>query len=297
MDAIEVEGLSKRFGSLDAVENLSFVIPTGKVTGFLGPNGAGKTTTLRMILGLVRPNAGVARVLGRPFTDLDDPARAIGALLDTEQFHPQRTARNHLKVMARAARTDDGRIDEVLDLVDLSDAAERKVGGYSLGMKQRLGLAGALLGDPQILVLDEPANGLDPSGIRWLRNFLRTYVSTGRAVLVSSHLLAEISEMADDVVVINRGRLVTHAPVHQLVARAAGARTVTPDSERLSHELTQRGIDHERLSLDTLHVDAAAEVVGAIAAEAGIPIYGLENAETNLEDVFFELTEQQRSLT
>ena len=291
MNAIEVQGLRKSFGRVVTVDDLTFVIPMGKVTGFLGPNGAGKSTTLRMTLGLVRPDAGAAAVLGRPFVELDEPARTVGALLDVNQFHSHRTARNHLRVIATAAGIADGRIDEVLDMVELTDAASRKVGGYSLGMKQRLGLAAALLGDPRILVLDEPANGLDPAGMRWLRNFLRAFASEDHAVFVSSHLLSEMAEIADDVVVIDRGRLVIHAPVTELVRHASGSvRVMTSHAERLEDLLAARGINVERLSPDTLRVRAGREAVGGIAAKAGVPIFGLEDEERSLEDVFFDLT-------
>jgi ABC-2 type transport system ATP-binding protein len=221
MDAIEVTGLSKSFGDVRAVEDLGFSIPQGSVTGFLGPNGAGKSTTLRMILGLVAPDEGTALVHGHPFGRLDEPARTVGALLDTEQFHPKRSGRDHLVVLATAAGLPRTRVDEVLELVELAPAARRKAGGYSLGMKQRLGLAAALLGDPGVLMLDEPANGLDPAGIRWLRGFLKDFAAEGRAVLVSSHQLAEMAVIADEVVVIDRGRLVTHAPVAELVGDAS----------------------------------------------------------------------------
>jgi ABC-2 type transport system ATP-binding protein len=217
MNAIEVQGLSKSFGDVTAVDDLSFGIPVGKVTGFLGPNGAGKSTTLRMLLGLVRPDAGSALVHGRAFQDLEEPARTVGALLDADQFHPSRSGREHLDVLAAAAGIPRERTREVLEVVELTGAARRKAGGYSLGMRQRLGLAAALLGDPRVLVLDEPVNGLDPAGMRWLRTFLRTFASGGRAVLVSSHQLAEVAQIADEVVVIDRGRLVTHAAVPDLV--------------------------------------------------------------------------------
>ena len=220
MDAIEVRGLSKSFGDVKAVDDLTFVIPAGRVTGFLGPNGAGKSTTLRMILGLVRPDRGAALVHGRPFPMLEDPTGTVGALLDAEQFHPKRSGRDHLRVLATAAALPPERVDAVLETVELGHAARRKAGGYSLGMRQRLGLAAALLGDPRVLILDEPANGLDPAGMRWLRTFLKTFASGGRAVFVSSHQLTEVAAIADDVVVIDRGRLVTHAPVEDLVRDA-----------------------------------------------------------------------------
>ena len=291
MNAIEVEGLRKSFGPVVAVDDLTFDIPTGKVTGFLGPNGAGKSTTLRMIVGLVRPDSGAARVLGRSYADLPDPARSVGAVLDVNQFHPHRTARDHLRAVAMAAGIGRGRVDEVLALVELTGAAGRKVGGYSLGMKQRLGLAQALLGDPRILVLDEPANGLDPAGIRWLRNFLRQSVTDDRAVFVSSHLLAQMTEIADDVVVIDRGRLLAHAPVAALVGHASGTVRVTPSHpQRLADLLAAQGVRVERMSADTLRAWTDRETVGELAADWSIAIFGLEDEERKLEDVFFELT-------
>lgn len=291
MHAIEVAGLHKTFGEVVAVDDLTFGVPFGKVTGLLGPNGAGKSTTLRMILGLVRPDTGRAAITGKPVAALDRPVQTVGALLDIEQFHPRRSGRNHLRVLASAAGITDARVDEVLEMVELSGAARRAAGGYSLGMKQRLGLAGALLGDPQVLVLDEPANGLDPAGIRWLRGLLRSLADAGRAVFVSSHLLSQIAEMADEVVVIDRGRLVTHAPVADLLERAgAGVRVETNEPERLAELLGGRGFEVARVSSDVLRVGAGREAVGRIAAEAAIPIFGLEEEERSLEDVFFELT-------
>ncbi|HKO27485.1 MAG TPA: ABC transporter ATP-binding protein [Solirubrobacteraceae bacterium] len=216
--AIEVLGLTKRFGDVLAVDGLSFKVNRGTVVGFLGPNGAGKTTTLRMLLGLVRPTAGTATVNGRAYPELDQPLHQVGAVLEASSFHPGRTARGHLRVQALAADIEDARIDEVLALVELTPAADRRVGGFSLGMRQRLGLATALLADPQILILDEPANGLDPEGVRWLRNMIRGLANEGRTVLVSSHLLAEVAQTVDSVVILNRGRLVTHAALEQLTA-------------------------------------------------------------------------------
>lgn len=290
-NAIEVRGLSKTFGDVAAVDDLTFDIPLGRVTGFLGPNGAGKSTTLRMILGLIGPDSGAATVLGERYRDLRAPALKVGALLDVDQFHPQRSGRNHLRVVAASAGIAARRIDEVLEQVDLADAGGRKVGGYSLGMKQRLGLAGALLGDPRVLVLDEPANGLDPAGMRWLRSLLRTFAAEGRAVFVSSHLLAQMAEIAQDVVVLNRGRLVAHAPIADLLDRAnVTARVVTPEPERLADILTSDELEVERISPDSLRVVARPEVVGTAAAKAGIPLFGLEQEERNLEDAFFDLT-------
>ena len=217
MAALTVERLTKKYGTVLAVDDLSFEVEPG-VTGFVGANGAGKSTTLRMMLGLTRPTAGRALVDGVPYTELRDPVRQIGALTDPDVFHPRRRGRDALRVVAAAAGIPDARVTEVLDLVDLTSAARRRVSGYSTGMRQRLGLAAALLGDPQILVLDEPANGLDPMGVHWLRRFLRRLGDEGRTVLVSSHQLAELAQTVDRVVVIHRGRLVADAPLPTLVA-------------------------------------------------------------------------------
>jgi ABC-2 type transport system ATP-binding protein len=216
--AISVRGLTKRFGDVTAVDDLTFDVRPGRVTGFLGPNGAGKSTTLRMILGLIAPTAGTASVVGMPYRDLDDPARTVGAVLETQSFNPLRSGRNHLRVVAAAEGIDDDGVDAVLELVDLSAAGNRKAGKYSLGMRQRLALAGALLGDPTILILDEPANGLDPLGIRWLRDFLQRFADGGNAVLVSSHQLGEMEQMADEAVVIYQGRLVRQASMADITA-------------------------------------------------------------------------------
>ena len=214
--AITVRALSKHFGAVRAVDDLTFDAAAGRVTGFLGPNGAGKTTTLRMVLGLVRPSAGEALVDGVAYARLRTPRRTVGAVLETTGFHPGRKGRAHLRVLARTAGVTDRRVDEVLDQVGLTEAAERRVGGYSLGMRQRLGLAGALLGDPSVLILDEPANGLDPSGMAWLRRLIRDLAADGRTILVSSHVLAEVSQTADDVVIVDGGRLRHAGPLDEL---------------------------------------------------------------------------------
>jgi ABC-2 type transport system ATP-binding protein len=222
-DVVTVRSLTKRFGDIVAVDDLSFSLEAGTVTGFLGPNGAGKTTTLRLILGLAKPTAGEALVFGRRYRDLEDPARRIGAVLESNDFHPGRTGRNHLRVLAAAAEIQFGRVDEVLVLVELEAAADRRVRTYSLGMRQRLGLATALLGDPELLVLDEPANGLDPAGVHWLRGFLRRFAEQGRTVLVSSHMLAEAALTVDEVVIIDHGRLVATGRLGELTQ---GGRTL-----------------------------------------------------------------------
>jgi ABC-2 type transport system ATP-binding protein len=288
---IGVRGLTKAFRRHTAVEDLTFDVLPGRVTGFLGPNGAGKTTTMRMILGLARPTAGTASVLGSSFAELREPATTVGVLLDAATFHPRRTARNHLRWVAAAAGVDRQRIGEVLEEVDLAGAADRRVGEFSLGMRQRLGLAGALLGRPQLLVLDEPANGLDPAGIRWLRDFLRSFAASGGSVFLSSHLLAEISQLADEVVVINLGRLVTHTSVEDLTGGATTATSVrTPDAERFGRVLAEAGAE-VRTEGDRLIVQGMnPERVGEIASGAGVVLHELVAATRSLEEAFFELT-------
>ena len=288
---IEVERLTKRYGSTVAVNDLSFSVAPGTLTGFLGPNGAGKSTTLRAILGLVRPNAGRTAVLGRPYRELDAPLERVGAVLETFDAHPGRSGRNHLRVLAAAAQLPVSRVDEVLALVELTGAARRRAKGYSLGMRQRLGLAAALLGDPEVLVLDEPANGLDPQGIRWLRDLLRALAREGRTVLISSHVLAEIAQTVDEVVIIHRGRLVRHATMAEVEAMAAGAARVrSPDAERLASLLAEAGLDVRSLGDGTLAVAAGPERVGELAAAHGIVLHELSAERATLEEVFLELT-------
>jgi ABC-2 type transport system ATP-binding protein len=231
---VSVRALTKRFGELAAVQDLTFSLDRATVTGFLGPNGAGKTTTLRLLLGLAEPSAGEALVFGRSYGELEDPARRVGAVLESNDFHPGRSGRDHLRVLALAAEIRQARVEEVLELVQLGPAAGRRVKTYSLGMRQRLGLAAALLGDPELLVLDEPANGLDPAGVHWLRTFLRRFAEQGGTVLVSSHVLAEIAQAVDRVVIIDRGRLVAIAALDELTG---GAQTL----EDAYLELTARG--------------------------------------------------------
>jgi ABC-2 type transport system ATP-binding protein len=216
MAIIEAVGLTKRYGTVQAVDRLSFTVEPGQVVGFLGPNGAGKTTTLRMLLGLVRPDGGRATICGRAYHELPAPSHQVGAVLEAASFHPGRTAGNHLRIQALATGAERARIEVVLDLVGLSDAAGRRIGGFSLGMRQRLGLATALLADPAVLILDEPANGLDPEGVRWLRDLLRGLAAAGTTVLVSSHILAEVARTVDSVIIVNHGRVVAQAPVDQL---------------------------------------------------------------------------------
>jgi ABC-2 type transport system ATP-binding protein len=292
---IEVEHLTKRFRSATAVDDLSFSVPRGRITGFLGPNGAGKTTTLRVLLGLALPTSGRASVAGKRYRELEAPLKTVGAVLEASNYHPARTGRNHLRVLAAAAGITNARVDQVLAEVELLDAARRRVGGYSLGMRQRLSVAAALLGEPQLLVLDEPANGLDPEGIRWLRNFLRSFADGGGTVFVSSHVLAEVSQLADEVVIIHRGKLVAHQPVVELIAQAAGATRVrSPRPAALLERLRAAGIDAEADG-ERLAVHAPPERVGDLAAEAGIPLHELVADTGSLEEAFLELTAEPQA--
>jgi len=293
---IVVQHLSKNFGAVQAVSNLSFTVEPGSVTGFLGPNGAGKTTTLRMILGLVRPSAGTATINGRLHDQLGNPATVVGSVLENEGFHPKRTARNHLRVYAAAIGAPDQRVEEVLGLVGLTDAANRKAGGYSLGMRQRLALATALLGDPQVLVLDEPANGLDPEGIAWLRQFLRGFARQGRTVLVSSHLLAEVEQTIDQVVIISRGQTMFYGQLDDLRARQEGRVLVqSADGQKLVEALKEQGVTRiETIEEGRLAVyDSSVQQVGDVAAKAGVALYGVQEERADLEKLFFQLTSSQ----
>jgi ABC-2 type transport system ATP-binding protein len=288
---VEVRGLTKRYGATVAVEDLSFAIPAGRITGFLGPNGAGKTTTLRALLGLVHPSSGQALVAGAPYARLRDPIGTVGSVLEAHRYHPVRSGRNHLRVVAVAAGIPEPRIDEVLAEVELEGAGGRRVGGYSLGMRQRLGVAAALLGNPSLLVLDEPANGLDPEGIRWLRRFLISFAGGGGTVFISSHVLAEVAQLADEVVIIHRGRLVAHEPLAALTARAAGGTLVrSPQADRLREELARQGIEATPDGPDVLRARAPAERIGEVAAASGVVLHELRGEGASLEEVFLELT-------
>ena len=287
---IEVVELRKRYRQATAVDGLSFRIREGAITAFLGPNGAGKTTTLRILLGLVRPTTGRATIDGAAYRDLTDPIRHVGAVLEATNFHPKRSGRNHLRMLAAGAGVATARVDFLLEFVGLADAARRAVGGYSLGMRQRLSVAGALLGDPRMLVLDEPANGLDPEGIRWLRDFLRSFAASGKTVFVSSHVLGEVQQIADEVVIVHRGKLVAHEEVASLTSRAAGTTHVrSPDAARLRDVLAREGIDaHD--DAGRLSVRAPAARVGEIAAGHGIILHELTSDAASLEEAFLELT-------
>ena len=295
MDAIAVSGLTKRFRSVRAVDDLSFVVREGTITGFVGPNGAGKTTTLRAILGLTRPTSGTALVGGRPYAELDRPPFVVGAALEADGFHPRRTARDHLRVIARPYRIAPQRVDEVLDQVDLTGAARRRVGGFSLGMRQRLALAGALLGNPPLLVLDEPANGLDPAGVHWLRGLLRARVEQGGTVLLSSHQLAELALSADHVVIIRNGRLITQGSLADITgSQGAVVRVRTPQASALHDVLAARGIAAQLRGPDeVIATGASTEQVGEAVAAAGLVVYEMQAERPDLEHVFLQLTEQE----
>ncbi len=290
---VEFRGLTKHFGPVVAVDNLSFTVEPGRVTGFLGPNGSGKTTTLRMLLSLVHPSAGTATIGGRNYVDLENPSSTVGAVLEATSFHPARTARTHLRMAARAGGQDDKRADEVLELVGLTADAKRKVGGFSMGMRQRLELATALIGDPDVLVLDEPSNGLDPQGIAWLRDFMRYLAGEGRTVLVSSHLLAEMAQTIDDAVIVSFGRLKAQGTLEEITSGMTGMvmRARTPEADRLSRVLTQAGISFRRLTNDEVAMDGVTpEQVGPLLASNQIVLYELTQEGADLESVFLSLT-------
>jgi ABC-2 type transport system ATP-binding protein len=290
--AIEIDRLTKRFGAIVAVDEVSFTVQRGTVVGFLGPNGAGKTTTLRMLLGLITPTSGSATINGHRYRELDRPLRAVGATLESSGAYPGRTARNHLRIQAMAGAAPRSRVDQVLELVDLTAAADRRVGRFSLGMCQRLALATALLCDPEILILDEPANGLDPEGVHWLRQLLRQLASSGRTVLVSSHLLAEVAQTVDSVVILDRGRLVSHSTLAELTAGTQQAvRVRTPRAHELAAILTTHSATAQVLAPDLLRiVGATSEQIGTLAAEHAIPIFEASTEATDLEDIFLALT-------
>jgi ABC-2 type transport system ATP-binding protein len=277
------------------VEGLSFDVGEGRIVGFLGPNGAGKSTTLRSLLGLIRPTSGQALIEGKPFAQAKDPARTVGAVLEVGAAHPGRSGRNHLRTLALASGLPFSRVEEVLEMVDLGGAARRRVGGYSLGMKQRLGLAAALLGDPRILVLDEPANGLDPAGIRWLRDLLRSLAGAGHSILISSHVLSEISLIADDAVVINHGRSVVQAPISELTsARTAGMRIAGPGAADLAERLRSGGTKVDAGEEDSFVVHGVSgEEIGHLAVEHRLVLSELSPVARSLEDVFLELTSDE----
>ena len=292
---IELAGLTKIFGGTRAVDDLTCTIEPGVVTGFLGPNGAGKTTTMRLILGLDRPTAGTATIDGKPYRDLRDPLRTVGALLDARQAHPNRSARNHLRWIAAANRLPVTRVDEVLDLVGLTAVADRAAGALSLGMSQRLGIAGALLGDPPVLLFDEPVNGLDPEGIHWVRTLMRKLAGEGRTVFVSSHLLAEMANTADRLVVIGRGRLISATTVSDFVGRsgADAIRVRSPQLDTLRSVLSDAGIEVQAdpVGAGLTVRGAAMEVIGELAARNAITLHELSGQQASLEEAYLKLTD------
>ena len=287
---IEVRGLTKTYGDQRAVDELSFTAPAGKVTGCLGPNGAGKTTTFRCLLGLAEPTSGAALIDDRRYRDLASPRRTVGAVLESTGFHPARTGRNHLRVIARAARLDCSRVDPLLEVVGLSGAADRRVGGYSLGMRQRLSIATAMLGDPEVVVLDEPANGLDPEGVSWVRRILRIWANEGRTMLVASHVLAEVGQVVDRVVIIRAGTLVAETDIADLTASR-----VTVRVDRIDPMLTAlraAGADHQVLADGAITVIGRDTTeIGSIAARAGVTVTELskQSAGDSLEAMFLDV--------
>jgi ABC-2 type transport system ATP-binding protein len=290
---IEARGLTKRFGDKLAVDQLSFSVAPGRVTGFLGPNGAGKSTTMRLVLGLDRPTAGGVTVKGKPFSQLAQPMREVGAVLDAKAVHGGRSARNHLLCLAQAGGLPTRRVDEVLDLVGLTDVASKRAGGFSLGMGQRLGIAGALLGDPQILMFDEPVNGLDPEGIRWIRNLMKALAGEGRTVFVSSHLMSEMQNTADHLIVIGRGRLIADCGMQDFIDRSSAqtVRVRTPQPDMLAKLVTGAGGRTGPVADGALVVSGlAAQRIGDLAFDHGIRLHELSPAQASLEEAFMELT-------
>ena len=293
---IELRGLTKVYGPTKAVDDLSFTVKPGIVTGFLGPNGAGKSTTMRMILGLDQPTSGAALIEGKPYRELKTPLRTVGALLDAKWVHPNRSARAHLQWMAASNGIPKSRVDEVLGLVGLSEVAGKKAGGFSLGMSQRLGLAGALLGDPKVLLFDEPVNGLDPEGIVWIRKFMQRLAAEGRTVLVSSHLLSEMALTAEQLVVIGRGRLISDSTVAEFVDRSSEStvRVRSPQLDALHAALTAQGLtvreEHSGSEPVLVVVDSTTDVIGGLAGSQGIVLHELASVQGSLEDAFMKLT-------
>ena len=291
---IEVEGLTKRYGGKVAVDGLSFVVEPGIVTGFLGPNGAGKSTTMRMIAGLDRPTGGRVRVNGRDYRPSPAPMAELGILLEARAVHPGRSARNHLLALAHTAGIGKTRVDEVVELVGLGDVATKRVGGFSLGMGQRLGIAAALLGRPRTVLLDEPVNGLDPEGVRWVRSLLRDLADEGCTVFVSSHLMSEMSQTADRLVVVGRGRLLSDSTVDEFVAATTSARVVvrSPAAARLRDLLQRPDVTIGSDGPDVLCVDGlTAEEIGTVAWRANLPVFELTTANATLEEAFMRATQ------
>jgi ABC-2 type transport system ATP-binding protein len=288
---ISVEGLTKKFGAIHAVENLSFEVQRGRVTGFLGRNGAGKTTTLRAIVGLNHPQKGDARILGQRYGEIENPWLHVGTVLDAESFHPGRTGRNHLRFVAASCGLSDARVFEVLKETNIEEVADRRVKAYSLGMRQRLALATALLGDPDVLILDEPANGLDPQGMHWLRDLLVKKTHAGKTVLISSHVLAELAQFVDDIIIIDKGNLVAQGRVDELMKAQGVVHLKSPNVAGLAETLRQKGATVQEVGRDELTVRGMkAADVGDIALSVGIALHGLREENESLEDVYLRLT-------
>ncbi|UGT70438.1 ATP-binding cassette domain-containing protein [Nocardia gipuzkoensis] len=294
---IELRGLTKHYGQTVAVQDLSFTVRPGQVTGFLGPNGAGKSTTMRMILGLDKPTAGTALIQGKPYHELDHPLRTVGALLDAKWVHPNRSARAHLEWMAASNDIAKSRVEEVLRLVGLSEVAGKSAGGFSLGMSQRLGLAGALLGDPQVLLFDEPVNGLDPEGILWIRRFMQRLAAEGRTVLVSSHLLSEMAQTAEHLVVIGRGKLISDSTTQEFIERASeqSVRVRSPQLDQLRSVLTSNGMTVREDGAGTegpalVVANVTSDAVGKLAGENEITLFELAPQRASLEEAFMRMT-------
>jgi len=292
-DMITAEGLSKRYGDKTAVDNVSFTVRPGLVTGFLGPNGAGKSTTMRMIVGLDRPSAGTVTINGAPYSKLKSPLSEVGVLLDAKAVHTGRSARNHLRAMAATHGIPSARVDEVIDIAGIGSVAGKRAGGFSLGMGQRLGIAAALLGDPHTLILDEPVNGLDPEGVRWVRQFVRHAASEGRTVLLSSHLMSEMSQTADHVIVLGRGKVLADAPLPALVRAWTTARVHvrSPRAAELADAVSGREVEvvsSDQFTLDVTGLPASR--IGDIAAERGIAVHELTPTSGSLEDAYLALT-------
>ena len=293
VQVIEARGLTKRYGDKVAVDDLTFTVRPGIVTGFLGPNGAGKSTTMRMLLGLDAPSAGTATINGRPYAQHEAPLREVGALLEAKAMHTGRSARNHLRALAATTGIPTRRVEEVIDLVGLTDVAGKRAGGFSLGMGQRLGIASALLGDPGTLILDEPVNGLDPEGILWIRNLLKALAAEGRTIFVSSHLMSEMALTASHLIVIGRGRLIADVSVQELMSMGARdqVRVRTPEATRLRGLLAGDGVvvsGHGDDVIEVSGVDSA--YIGAVAARAAIPLVELTPQQASLEEAFMEIT-------
>ncbi len=294
LSMIEARSLSKRYGDKVAVDDISFVVAPGKVTGFLGPNGAGKSTTMRLMVGLDAPTSGLALINGRSYVEFDRPLREVGVLLEARAVHTGRTARNHLLAMAATAGISAGRVDEVIDMVGLTEVASQRVGGFSLGMGQRLGIANAMLADPDVLILDEPINGLDPDGIRWIRNLLKAMAAEGRTVFLSSHLMSEMAQTADHVIVLGQGRVLRDEPIERFIANESSAlvKVRSPQADQLAEILRTEGATVRLIDQVSFEVDGLiSDEIGTVAARHGITLFELATQEASLEEAYMAITQ------